>query len=86
MTMQMDDGSQINEIVSGGLLFTPGQIYRIYLHSSEESEVVSALPEAQRPVQTLLGYERIDSESFSEPASSWIIAFRSIIICSADVQ
>lgn len=60
VTMQMDDGGQINEIVSGGLLFTPGHIYRIYLHSSVESEVVSALPEALRPVQTLLGYERID--------------------------
>lgn len=60
VTMQMEDGSQTKEIVSGSRIFIPTQTYRIYLHSSVQPDMVSTLPEALRPVQTLLGYEMKD--------------------------
>ena len=60
VTIQMEDGRQINEIVSGNRLLVAAQAYRIYFYSSVRQEEVLALPEALRPVQTLLGYERLD--------------------------
>lgn len=68
VTIQMEDGSQINEIVSGSRLLTPAQAYRIYLLSSIREEEMLALPEALRPAQTLLAYEIIDSYGGNQPS------------------
>lgn len=73
VTIQMEDGSQIKEFVAGIRLLTASQMYRMYLYSSVQQDVVSALPEALRPLQTLLGYELIDSFGGNHPS-----------ICSAE--
>ena len=73
VTIQMEDGSQIKEFVAGIRLLTASQMYRIYLYSSVQQDVVSALPEALRPLQTLIGYELIDSFGGNHPS-----------ICSAE--
>lgn len=62
LTLQLEDGSQINEIVAGSRLLSPAQEYRIYLYSPVQLDMVSALPEALRPAQTLLGYELLKSD------------------------
>lgn len=60
LTLQLEDGSQICEIIAGSRLLSPALEYRIYLHCPVQPDVVSALPEALRPAQTLLGYEMMD--------------------------
>lgn len=60
VTIQKEDGSQIDEIISGGHLLIPAKRYRIFLHSSVQPDVVLSLPEALRPAQTMLGYEMVD--------------------------
>lgn len=60
VTIQKEDGSQIDEIISGGRLLIPAKRYRIYLYSFMQPDVVLSLPEALRPAQTLLGYEMVD--------------------------
>lgn len=62
LTLQLEDGNQINEIVAGSRLLSPALAYRIYLYSPVQLDMVSALPEALRPAQTLLGYERLQSD------------------------
>lgn len=61
LTIQMEDGSQSNEFVSGSRLLAPGKTYRIYLHSSVQPDVVLTLPEVLRPSQTMLGCEQRQS-------------------------
>lgn len=60
ITLQLADGSQVRETVAGNRLFSPSHEYRIYLYCPLQSDVVTALPEALRPAQTLLGYEIMD--------------------------
>ena len=73
VTIQMEDGRQIKEFVSGSRLLTASQAYRIYLLSTVQQDVVVALPEALRPLQTMIGYELIDSSGGNHPS-----------ICSAE--
>jgi len=60
LIIQLEDGSQVSEIISGSRQLTVAKAYRIYLHSSVGPDVISALPEALKPVQILLGYEIVD--------------------------
>ncbi len=59
ITLRLADGSQIREIVAGNRLLSPAHEYRVYLYCPVQPDVVSALPEALRPSQTLLGYEMV---------------------------
>lgn len=60
ITLQLADGSQIRETVAGNRLLSPEHEYCVYLHCPVQPDVVSALPEALRPAQTLLGYEMVE--------------------------
>lgn len=62
VTIQMEDGSQNNEFVSGSRILASGKTYRIYLHSTVQPDVVLSLPEVLRPSQTMLGYELLQSD------------------------
>ncbi len=62
VTIQQEDGSQTNELISGSRLFAPAQLCRLFLYSSIQQDVVSALPEKLRPSQTMLGYELLQSD------------------------
>lgn len=62
VTIQQEDGRQINELISGNRILTPAQLYRLFLYSSVQPDVVLALPEKLRPSQTMLGYELLQSD------------------------
>lgn len=60
LTLQLEDGSQITEVIAGKPQFFPMRTYRIYLYCNEQSNASAALPDLLKPAQMLIGFEMIE--------------------------
>ena len=66
LTMQLQDGSEICERITGGTLLKPTNRYRIYLLGTAQEMDRLSLPGNMTPAQILLGAEPLENLQKSE--------------------
>ena len=66
LTMQLQDGSEICERITGGTLLKPTNRYRIYLLGTAQEMDRLSLPGNMTPAQILLGAELLENLQKSE--------------------
>ena len=66
LTMQLQDGSEICERITGGTLLKPSNRYRVYLLGAAQEIDRVSLPKSMVPARILLGAELLESLQKSE--------------------